>query len=322
MVDADRKLIQIEPARRGRVDVVGIAGARRGRKQRQQARALLAPKLLWNLVSIKRPAVVEGILEGLDGAEVASLESVQRDGSEFGLLLAAVLILPAYEEESLFAPDGAAQHQAVLIAMEGRFERCEEAASVERCVAMEFPGGAVKLVGSRARGHNHLSARLPPVLRPVRSRENAKFAHRVENRPMQRLVSGFVIVVHAVEHVLIRDLGVAGDIEASPESEVGSRRRCEDVRLELRELEIIAAIKRQLHHLLLVHHVADRGVLGRQQWPNRADLYLLRDGTDLERQVKAGLFAGLEQAALAGFLPEAIMVGGETGLARGQLVTY
>src|SRR5258708_5308302 len=246
MVDAHGELIEIEAAGRGGGNVIRSSRARWRRKQRQEAFSLLAPERGRNLIVHEWGA--ERILERRgEETEVTAFESVERYRSYLGLLLAAILILPAHEEESFFLPDRAAQHQAVLIAMEGRFEWREEPAGVQRCIAMDLPGRAVKRVGPRPRGDDRLPAGLPAVLGRIGSGEDPELAHGVEDRPMQRLVRGLVVIVDTVQQILVGDFGAARHVKAASEAEIRAPRGRANLTLELGELKIVAAVNGQPH---------------------------------------------------------------------------
>ncbi len=59
---------------------------------------------------------------------------------------------------------------------------------------------------------------------------------------MQRLIGSLVIIVYAIEQILIRDLAVAGDVEASPEAQIRTLSRREHVRLKLCKLKVVTAV--------------------------------------------------------------------------------
>ena len=71
-------------------------------------------------------------------------------------------------------------------------------------------------------------------------------------------------------------------------------RRCEHVRLQKSELQIIATVQRQFNNLLLIDHIAHCGAFGRYERCSGTDLHLFRDSTHLERNIEASLLIRLQ----------------------------
>src|SRR2546425_426960 len=164
---------------------------------------------------------------------------------------------------------------------------------------MELEQRAVKTIGARLGADDYLTASLSAVLSRIGSRQYFELAHRIQYRTMQRLIGSLVVVVDAVFYVIVRDLAVAGNVESSAEAEGRILSRSENVGLQLRELQIVAAVERKLLHLLLVHDVAQVCVLGLHH-QRAADyrygfLYL----TDGERHVEPGFLTGLQDDAIS-----------------------
>src|SRR5262249_2404515 len=121
VVQARRKLVDIEFASPGRNEVVRRPRPVRIREERQQPSPLLAPERLRDLVAWEGLVVVERIANRrADGAEVASLKGRQRHGRQPRLLLPAPLTFVPHEEECPVAPERAAQHAAELVTAEAR----------------------------------------------------------------------------------------------------------------------------------------------------------------------------------------------------------
>ena len=293
LVDPDRELVEVVAPGAGGDEVLRARRVRR-RIEREQPGPLLAPERLGDLVVRKRTVVVEGVAQRARGAEIAVAHGQGGHRRRPGFLLAAPLPLVADEEKRLVAPDRPACHAAKLVAPEARLGWREIVLGVEGGVAMELVCGAVQVVRPRPGRDDDLAPGLSSVLGRVGPGQHLELAHGVQDRPVQRLVGGLVVVVDPVLDVVVGDLAVAGHVEAAAEPEGGVLRGSEDVGLKLGELQVVAAVERQLDDLLLVDHVAERHVLGLDQGRFGRDLDGLADAADLEADVDAGLLSGLE----------------------------
>ncbi len=184
---------------------------------------------------------------------------------------------------------------------------------------MEFERGAVKLVRTRFRRDDDLPPRLPPELRRVCAREHAELADRIEDRPVQRLVGGLVIIVDSIQQVLVRDLAVARDVETAPETEVRALCRRVDIRLKLRQLQIVASVQRKLDDFFLFYNVAHGRILARNQGRGSADTDLLSQASSSQSDVEACFLPGLEQNAASNLSIESRLLHGERVFAGPQL---
>ena len=150
---------------------------------------------------------------------------------------------------------------------------------------MELVCGAVQVVRPRPGRDDDLAPGLSSVLGRVGPGQHLELAHGVQDRPVQRLVGGLVVVVDPVLDVVVGDLAVAGHVEAAAEPEGGVLRGSEDVGLKLGELQVVPAVERQLDDLLLVDHGSPRRRLGLEQRRGPDDLDDRLDGPELEREV-------------------------------------
>src|SRR5262249_5142349 len=101
----------------------------------QEAESLRAPQRLrqrlGDLVIRERREAVKRILENRgDAAEITVLDCHRWHRSERSLLLAAIVVLPAHEEERFIAANRPAEHDPVLITMKSRLLRREEVLSI------------------------------------------------------------------------------------------------------------------------------------------------------------------------------------------------
>src|SRR5262249_55406759 len=299
VIDANRELIEVESPRARRRNVVRCRTIWIGEEGKQTC-ALFAPKLLPNLIAWERLVVVERILQrSRNCAEVAALHGLGRHGCQRRLLLAATLSFVTYEEESAVVANRSSKYAAELVATKAWLDRREEVASIQRRVAMKFESRAVIAICARLCAHDHLSAGLPAVLCRIGSGQNLELAHRIEDRPMQRLIGSLVVVVDAVFYVIVGDLAVTGDVESSAEPERRVLSRRENVWLQLCKLQIVAPVERKFLDLLFVHDVAEVCVLGLHHQRAADYRYGFLDLTDRERHVEARFLAGLQNDAVS-----------------------
>ena len=142
------------------------------------------------------------------------------------------------------------------MAAESGFLRRKEVPGVQCGIAMEFPDGAMKRIGSGLRCDHDLASGLPAVLGRVCSRQNLEFADGIQDRPVQRLVRRFIVVVDTIENVLIGDFAIAGNVQTSAKPQIRSLRSCEHVRLHEGELQVVASVQRQFNDFPLVDDVS------------------------------------------------------------------
>ena len=67
-----------------------------------------------------------------------------------------------------------------------------------------------------------------------------------------------------------------------------------NARSQNRQLHEVAAVERQRVHRLIADDLADRGILGLQQWNGPHHLHGLLDAADFQRDVKPGALAHLQ----------------------------
>ena len=194
------------------------------------------------------------------------------------------------EEEQAIAADGPADRAAELApaVVRRRFiARREEVPRIHRAVAEEPVAGAVEVVRARLQHDVYLPGAIPADLRLVAARHDLELANRVDRRPYRRGVQLRVHVVHAVEQEAVGVLAPAGGREREVASHragrsLGGRRRA---RGQQRQLQEVAAVKRQVHDLRVLHDGAYSRRVALERNRRRHDQHLLRRRADLQRDV-------------------------------------
>src|SRR5262249_22097621 len=118
------------------------------------------------------------------------------------------------EIECLVLLDRPAERRTVVVSGERRDLRgAEEPARIKAAVTVELVNRSVKLIRSGLGRDDDLAARLPAVLRAVRSRKDAELLDAIDRRPDARLSGGAIVVVDPVEHEVIGHFRIARDVE-------------------------------------------------------------------------------------------------------------
>src|SRR5262249_14781493 len=148
-------------------------------------------------------------------------------GDEAGL--SNVVVLKAAEEEGLVLYNGASNVEAVLVQLEIRSRQpvgiVEPLVGIEYRIAVEVKHGAMKSVGTRARGHHHIGAAVAPVFRSGIQSHGAELLHVVRIEALDvRLRVGHcrLIGVNAVNGHVVRAVAGAEDVRSRPRRSGGS----------------------------------------------------------------------------------------------------
>ncbi len=213
-----------------------------------------------------------------------------------------MLVLPEAlevgEEERLVPHDRSAEHAAVLIAAERRFgsvSRLEERRGVQLRVAEELPSVAVHLVRAAAVGHVHRRAGGAPVLGALVVGDDAELAdgvgRRLHHLVRKSLVARAVrVVVDPVDQEVVERAAQAVHVErafARRAVRALVERRLADAGREQRKRRVLAAVQRELAHLLAGDHLAALARVGLDERRCGGDFDLLRHAADRQLHVHA-----------------------------------
>ena len=211
--------------------------------------------------------------------------------------------LIAAEQEQLVLDDRRAERAAELIAVQAVALRREEVARVETVVAEELEGVAVHFVRSRLGHQVHRRCGVMPVPRRQRARLHLELLQRVGKRRRQVQVVERIVVRAAVHDVGDAVRLAAGDRDRDRRKIlVGVEIACRRGRREAGEenqLGGLSSVQRQLHHALVVDHLADAGVLRLDEGGVRRHRHLLADRADRERDVQLRARSDLQDDAAA-----------------------
>ena len=207
------------------------------------------------------------------------------DGCERALPLPEALVVG--EEEKFVMPDGSAQACAelvLLILRLGRPRLREEVSRVEPAVAEELVRAAPERIRSGLRDHIDRRARVPSLFCLEQVRLNLELQHRFHRWPQSDQAVAPEIVVHAVQHEVVRLFPVPVRKQLRPGPHVVRPRSASDgarcrvshsrhPRPENRQLGEVSPIQRQVAHRLRLDHVPDGGRIRFQQRRRRSNLY-------------------------------------------------
>ena len=316
VVDAQVALVVVERLHRVRQVVAGEAiGERRHRQHVEQCLANRADAVERDGVAGERIAdQLPGDRVGARGRRVvdrgrrgpgerlgedALVHERRRHRQQRRQAFADVVALEAGEEERPITPDRAAQRPAVRVLPPGALlGAVEEIPRVERVVAEELEERALELVLARLAAHQDRRAATAAVLRLVVVRHDLELADGVDvGQDAHAACREFVVVDTVVEpvvrvlaHALCRHRHAAAirHLTAGPLREEAARASRDRARAEQRQLDEIAAVERQLSHLLGVDDLAQRGVVALQF--DLGDLaghrHFGRQPGDLQREVE------------------------------------
>jgi hypothetical protein len=169
----------------------------------------------------------------------------------------------------------------------------EEAARVERAVAVELVERAVQLVRPAPERHRDDAAAEPPVLGRVAARRDPELADRVDRRARDRLVAAPVDVRDPVDQVV--DVVGARAVDVV---RVRARRRRHDPRREEGEVEVVTAVEREVENLAAPDRRAEHGRLGLDRRRLVGHDHRLGDRPRLEHGVDANLLLDLDRHAV------------------------
>ena len=233
------------------------------------------------------------------GTERGEVAGALRIGWDNGLTRSRLRPIPQSlirtKPEKFVTDHRAAGAGAGLILLLLRLARLEEAAGVERRVAVEFPRRPMEIVRSRLRHDTHLAAGGMAVFSREIVRLDADLLHRIGRR---RIEPGGLIEVGedgAVqrEQVVIRVAAVDRHDRSLPT--VGSillRADVGHVGRHAGQRHDVAAVHRQVLHALVVDEVRLRGVSRFHHRRPPRDDHFLGESTDLEHEVQSEVGAG------------------------------
>jgi len=201
--------------------------------------------------------------------------------------------------------DGTAQAGVETTELLGRLRVGKRVSRVEIVVSVEVIKVAVVLVRTRLRHRIDLRSGKSPVLRAVRIGLNLEFLNGVHVDARRNLVSSAAVIVHAIEHQLIRVFGLPGDAETAATAKARSLSRSKRTRNQVRELSDVSAIQRQFDNLAVVHRRCKRRIFRLNQGRGGIDLHHFGDVADLQGHVCAGLLVYVQLNSRTNFLSEA-----------------
>ena len=202
------------------------------------------------------------------------------------------------EEERLVLRDGTAEDAAILIAPQRRLlavGRQEVRKRVQRRVAEELEDVAAQAVAAAPIGDVHRRAGRASVLGALIVGDEAELRHRVGRRlhhlVREPLVARAVgVVVDAVDQEVVERAAEAVDVErAFARRAVGAlvERGLPDAGREQRERRVLAAVERELAHLVAGNHLPALARVGLEERRLRRHGDALGDLPDRQREVDA-----------------------------------
>ena len=221
-----------------------------------------------------------------------------------------------------------------MIAAQGRLlsvRRLEVVGRVQRRVAEEFPRAAVDLIHAAPVRHVHRRAGGAAVLRALVVRDDAELADRVGRRlhhlVRKALVARAVrVVVDAVDQEVVERAAQAVDVEgafARRPVRALVQRRLADAGRQQGERRVLAAVQRELAHLVAGDHLAPLARVGFDERQRRGDDDPLRQLPDRHRQIDAHARRDLHLNVVHERDGEAALLGRDdvdAGLHRDELV--
>jgi hypothetical protein len=185
--------------------------------------------------------------------------------------LVDVVALEAGEEERAIALEAAAERKAIRVLVPRTLlGAVEEVAGIEGVVAEELEGRAVEVVLAGLAADQHRRAAAAAVLGLVVVRQHLELADRVDVGQDADAAGGELVVVDTVVEpvvgVLTHPLGryghaaAVGHLAARALGQEAAGATGDGARAEQRQLDEVAAVQRQLGHLLGVDQLAEVGV--------------------------------------------------------------
>ena len=247
----------------------------------------------------RRAGRIDDAGEGMHDVHAQHALAVQRRRHRRDRRLAARLTedLEVTEEERAVLHDGAADHGAVLVAVELRLLAVgglEEAGGVEVGAAQEVPAGAAEPVGAAGVGHVDGGAGRAAVLGAHVVGDDLELGHRVGRRlhhlVREALVAGAVgVVVDAIDEEVVEGRPQTVHVERAlaRREAAGVQRREPHARRQQRELRVLAAVQRQGARDFTADHLAAVARIGLQLHGGRAHFHGLGDLADGHGDVHA-----------------------------------
>ena len=196
--------------------------------------------------------------------------------------------MPTAEEEGLILADRPAQLKAILVQLDERLVQSLglgiEFIGVQRRIAEELEGRAVELVGAAARRHRDISAGVTSLFGRRIRRRHFEFLYVVRVQPenvVHRIRVGVLIGLNAVDGDVHR--AGAGAVDAD-----GATGALHHAGLVNQQVQGIAPVQRQGFDGLMLHHIAQRGVVSLQRFGGRLDVDRLGGRADIERGIHGG----------------------------------
>ena len=227
-----------------------------------------------------------------------------RNAADIGQTSILAQTFVAAEEEGLLAHDRPADVAANLMAIERRDVRVrvvEVVLRIERLVTEEPEGAAAQAVRSGARDGGDDAAAAPAILRAVVVDEDLELANGFHAQQTTGGASrrSIALEVHVGAVELVANLvgPRAGDRDLGPHPAVHlprRRRRCDDSRLEQRQLAEVPTVERQLANLLRVDDGGNRGAGRVDNRRLATDCHHVLNRPDADRDVQGEVLADAE----------------------------
>ena len=235
----------------------------------------------------------EWIADGSKAGEIAAAGRLRGNRERARLRACELLPFEAEEGERAVALERRAQGPAVLTLPQLGHRlpaRCEVVPGIEDVVSDEAEEGAADVVGARFGCHVDQRRCLAAELRRVHRLLDLELLDGVDRRVDHQVVEQLVGDLHAVEQVDVVSRALTADVRERSRllQRVATRpsRRDDDGIAELRERKELAAVARNLQHLLVLDHVADLRRPSLQQRRRRFDGDLFRQATDGESEIE------------------------------------
>jgi hypothetical protein len=236
------------------------------------------------------------------------------------------------EGEGLVFLERTAEGATELIALERRDGRAiEVVAGIERTVAKEFKGGAMKLVAAALGDDEDLCAGALAVFGGVRVAQHIELADGID--PEQFLTGSARLHIvfsgagelHTVEEEEILLRAIAGDGEVVADGGIGDadaaglfRSEVDDAGIESEEQVEASPVQGQVLHLVFADEAGDVGGRETDCRGIGADGDLLADVADVELEIGRRVLADVEMDSGAKLVGKAVVVGGDLIIADGQ----
>ena len=190
----------------------------------------------------------------------------------------------------LILPEGAADAGAKQVVAQLGFVGREKGPRIKLVVAEVLVGRSVELIGARLGGHLHHAASGPPQLGRVIADRDVELLERFDGRiegerldPQQD-----VLRVGAIDqpHGIVAAAASHGEVRTGPvlDDETG----------QPRQLRRAAVDERHIDDRAILDDRADSGSFRLQKWSRGLDFDTLGNGAHFQRDLDAGLAAGLQ----------------------------